>query len=130
LGNGAILVLVAAGVVLEAVERLRAPSPILGPVAVAVAAGGLAMNLVALRILRHGEHASINERGAFLHVISDALGSVGALSAGALSWGLGWRWPDPVASLLIAALVLRSAWLLIRETVSVLMERVPSHLDI
>ena len=130
LANGAILVLVAAGVVIEAAERLGAPTAIDGPVAVAVASGGLLMNLVALRILRHGEHASINERGAFLHVISDALGSVGALTAGALAWAFGWRWPDPVASLLIAALVLRSAWLLIRETVSVLMERVPSHLDI
>jgi cobalt-zinc-cadmium efflux system protein len=129
LANGAILVLVAAGVVLEAIERLQAPTAIIGPIAVAVASGGLVMNLVAMRILRHGEHASINERGAFLHVVSDALGSVGALTAGALAWAFGWHWPDSVASLLIAMLVLRAGWLLIRETVSVLMERVPSHLD-
>lgn len=127
--NGALLVLVAGGVVLEAIERLQSPTAIHGPIAVAVASGGLVMNLVAMRILHHGEEASINERGAFLHVLSDAFGSVGAITAGALAWGLGWRWPDAVASLLIAALVLRSGWLLVRETVSVLMERVPSHLD-
>jgi cobalt-zinc-cadmium efflux system protein len=130
LANGAILAVVALGVVHEAITRLQEPTPIRGGIAVAVASGGLVMNLVAMKILHHGKEASVNERGAFLHVLSDALGSVGALTAGALAWTLGWRWPDPVASLFIALLILRSAWTLVRETLDVLMEGVPSHLDV
>src|SRR5690606_20079068 len=67
---------------------------------------------------------------AWLHVLTDALGSVGAIAAGALVWAFGWDWADPVASLVIAVLVLYSAWALLKETVVVLMEGAPDHVDV
>jgi cobalt-zinc-cadmium efflux system protein len=69
-------------------------------------------------------------RGAWLHVLSDALGSVGAMSAGALIWAFGWAWADPIASLAICTLVIFSAWHLLREVVDVLMEAAPRGLEV
>ena len=69
-------------------------------------------------------------RGAWLHLLTDALGSVGVIVAGAAIWAFGWRWADPVASIVISALVLASAWGLLRDAVDILMEAAPRHLDI
>lgn len=96
----------------------------------AVACGGLAINLTNLAILRGGRNSNLNIRGAWLHVMADTFGSVGAISAGALIYFLGWRWADPVASFIIATLVLYSAWGLVKETLDVLMEGVPKGLSI
>jgi cobalt-zinc-cadmium efflux system protein len=96
----------------------------------AVAAGGLVVNLLGLAVLHGGSRRSLNLRGAFLHVVGDALGSVGALAAGAAIWAFGWRWADPAASLVIAGLVVVAAWQLVREAVDVLMEAAPAHLDV
>jgi cobalt-zinc-cadmium efflux system protein len=130
LAQGGALVAVAILVVLEAFERISTPSPVLGPGMLAVASGGLVINLLGLWILRAGRHESLNVRGAWLHVMSDALGSVGAMLAGALVWRFGWLWADPAASMAISALVLLSAWALLREAVDVLMEAAPRHLDL
>jgi len=130
LAQGAALVAVALLVVLEAVARLQAPQPVLGLGMLAVAAGGLAVNLVGLAILNAGRRDSLNVRGAWLHVLSDTLGSVGAISAGLLIWRFGWTWADPAASIAISVLVLLSAWHLLREAVDVLMEAAPRHLDL
>lgn len=130
LAQGAALVAVAILVVLEALERLSAPRPVLGPGLLAIASGGLAVNLLGLWILNAGRRESLNVRGAWLHVLSDALGSVGAMLAGVLVWRLGWLWADPAASIAISALVLLSAWSLLREAVDVLMEAAPRHLDL
>ncbi|MGH7449080.1 MAG: cation diffusion facilitator family transporter, partial [Longimicrobiales bacterium] len=67
---------------------------------------------------------------AWLHVLTDALGSVGAISAGALIWLFDWRWADPVASIVIGLLVVYSSWSLLKETVGVLMESVPGGIDV
>jgi cobalt-zinc-cadmium efflux system protein len=96
----------------------------------AIATGGLLVNLAGLAILGDGHEHSLNLRGAWLHVFSDALGSVGAMVAGLCVWRFGWLWTDPAASLAIAALVLISAWQLIREAVDVLMEAAPRGLDV
>lgn len=128
--NASLLGVVAVGVVHEALERFASPVALEGPVALLVAIGGLVLNGVALWVLHGGEGASLNERGAFLHVLGDALGSVGAIVGTGFAWGLGWRWADPAASVLIAALVLRSAVMLMRETLHVLMEGVPPGLDV
>jgi cobalt-zinc-cadmium efflux system protein len=72
----------------------------------------------------------LNVRGAWLHVMSDAIGSVGAIVSAALIWTLGWTWADPLASVFISLLVIHSAWALIKETVSVLMEHAPGHVDV
>ncbi len=130
LAQGVALVAVAGLIAIEAFERIGAPQPVLGGGVLAIATGGLLVNLAALVILGDGHQHSLNVRGAWLHVLSDALGSVGAMLAGFLVWQFGWLWADPAASLAIATLVLFSSWHLIREAVDVLMEAAPRHLDV
>jgi cobalt-zinc-cadmium efflux system protein len=129
LAQGVALVAVAVFVVLEAVKRLGDPPPVVGLGMLAIASGGLLVNLASLMILHKGKNESLNVRGAWLHVMADALGSVGAMLAGALIWAFGWTWADPAASLLICALIVWSAWHLIREAVDILMEAAPQHVD-
>ncbi|MBW2548011.1 MAG: cation transporter [Deltaproteobacteria bacterium] len=130
LTNGAALLVLSVLIAREAWERLSAPPEVQGELMLAVAFGGLVINLVNLRILSRGRESSINIRGAWLHVAADTLGSAGAISAGAVIYLFGWRWADPVASFIIAALVLYSAWGLVRETLDVLMEGVPRGISI
>ncbi|HXT19865.1 MAG TPA: cation diffusion facilitator family transporter [Thermoanaerobaculia bacterium] len=128
--NGAALVAIAILIAVEAVARLRAPAAVDAPGMTAVAAGGLVVNLVALALLHGSRGESLNLRGAWLHVASDALGSVQAIAAGVLIWAFGWQWADPLASLLIAVLVVWSAWGLLKEALAVLMEAAPGHIDV
>lgn len=128
--NGAALVALAVFVVFEAVSRLAEPPGIAGALMLSVASGGLVLNLGCLWLLDSSKRTSLNLRGAWLHVASDALGSLGVIVAGALAWGLGWNWADPAASILIAILVVWSSWTLLRESVAVLMEGAPGHIDV
>jgi cobalt-zinc-cadmium efflux system protein len=128
--NGVALVVLSIFILREAVERFQAPSPVNAPVMMAIAAGGLLVNVISLGILSGGREESLNIRGAWLHVLTDALGSVQAILAGALVWAFGWIWADPVASALISLLVVYSAWDLLRDTVGVLMEGAPRHIDV
>jgi cobalt-zinc-cadmium efflux system protein len=95
-----------------------------------IAAGGLLVNLTGLALLAGGREHNLNVRGAWLHVLSDALGSVGAIGAALLVLAFGWSWADPLASIAIAALIVRSSWSLLREAVAVLMEWAPEHVDV
>lgn len=128
--NGAALVAVAALIFLEALERFQMPREVAGGPMMAVAAGGLVVNLLGLVILRSDRDASLNLRGAWLHVLTDALGSVQAIVAGLLIWRFGWTWVDPAASIVIGLLVVYSSWSLLREAVAVLMEGAPGHIDV
>ena len=130
LANGAVLAALSVWVAVEAFERLSAPPQVEAPLMLAIACGGLLVNLAGLWILREGRSESLNVRGAWLHVLGDALGSAGAILSGALIWAFGWQWADPVASLLIAVLVVISAWNLIKEATAVLMESAPGHIDV
>jgi len=130
LTNGAALLVLSVLIAREAWERLSAPPEVQGGLMLAVAFGGLVINLANLRILSGGRESNLNVRGAWLHVMADTLGSVGAISAGAAIYFFGWRWADPVASFIIASLVLYSAWGLVRETLDVLMEGVPRGISI
>jgi cobalt-zinc-cadmium efflux system protein len=130
LANGIVLAVISVFVVVEALKRLGTPADVLGGPMLAIAIGGLAVNLVGLSILHAGKEENLNVRGAWLHVLTDALGSVAAIFAGVLIYWRQWHWADPVASVLIAALVLYSAWRLIEEAVSVLMESAPRGLDV
>jgi cobalt-zinc-cadmium efflux system protein len=127
--NGATLIAISAFIFFEAVARLRAPAPVLGSAMLLIAAGGLAVNLAGLWLLAGARGDSLNLRGAWLHVLTDALGSAGAIVAGALILAFGWTWADPVASMLIGLLVLYSSWKLLQEAVAVLMEGVPGSID-
>jgi cobalt-zinc-cadmium efflux system protein len=130
LANGATLVAISIFVLVEAVQRFRNPPEVDAPVMMAIATGGLLVNLSGLWILREGRDESLNVRGAWLHVLTDALGSVQAIAAGALIWAFGWQWADPVASVLISLLVVYSSWSLLKEATGVLMESAPSHIDV
>lgn len=128
--NGATLVAVAIYIFIEAVARMRTPPEVQGGLMLAVAGGGLLVNAAGLWILHTGDDASLNMRGAWLHVLTDALGSLQAIVAGALIWAYGWYWVDPLASVLIGLLVIYSSWSLVRQSVTVLMEGAPGHIDV
>jgi cobalt-zinc-cadmium efflux system protein len=128
--NGTALVVIALFVVWEAVDRFRDPPAVRGGLMMGVAAGGLVVNLIGLWLLHKGRSESLNIRGAWLHVLTDTLGSLQAIIAGALILGFGWHWADPVASCLIAVLVVYSAWKLLKETLAVIMEQAPGHIDV
>jgi cobalt-zinc-cadmium efflux system protein len=126
--NGAVLLAIAVGIGLEAWRRLHAPAPVDGRLLLAVAAVGLAANVVAVVLLHGGHQHSLNQRGAYLHVLGDLLGSVGALTAGAVVLATGWTLADPIISVFIAALVLGSAWRLVKESTDILLEATPNHI--
>lgn len=130
LANGVLLVLVTLYVFFEAYRRLREPPEVAGGLMLGVAVGGLAVNVAGLLLLRTDRERSLNVRGAWLHLVADAAGSVGAIAAGALIWWRGWTLADPVASVLIGVLVLASSWRLLQEAASVLMEAAPGHIDV
>lgn len=130
LANGVILVAISIFILFEALHRFGNPPAVEGGLMMAIAVGGLAINLVGLVVLSGGRRGSLNMRGAWLHVLTDALGSVGTIAAGAVIWAFHWEWADPVASVIIAALVLWSSWALLRDTVGVLMERAPGDVDV
>ena len=96
----------------------------------AIAFGGLMINAVSLATLNAGKNENLNVRGAWLHVLSDALGSVGAITAGALIWAFGWSWADSAASVLIGLMIIYSSWSLLREALAILMEGAPAHIDV
>jgi cobalt-zinc-cadmium efflux system protein len=115
-------------IAVEAVRRLLSPAPVSGSVVMVVAAGGLAINVVVAYMLASSGDG-INARGALLHVFGDLLGSVAALVAGAVIYATGWMPIDPILSLVVALLILRSTFVLLRQSSSVLMEQVPGHLS-
>jgi len=129
LANGLALAVVALFITVHAIERFLTPRDVAGEGVMLVATGGLVINLIGLWILEGGRSESLNVRGAWLHVLSDTVASVGVIVAGAGIWAFQWLWLDPVVSLVVSALVLLSAWHLIREALDVLMETAPAHLD-
>lgn len=130
LANGAALVAAAVWIVVEALKRMQQPPEVDGLPMLGIATGGLLVNLMSMVLLHSGRDASLNMRGAWLHVATDALGSIGAMIAGVAVWKFGAAWADPAVSVVIALLVMASAWRLLRETVDVLMESAPSHVDV
>jgi cobalt-zinc-cadmium efflux system protein len=128
--NGVVLWLVVFFITLEAWRRLWQPPAVAGGGMTLIALVGLLVNVfVIVRLREHRDH-SLNLRGAYLHVLSDLLGSVGAVTAGVVILLTGWTVADPAVSILIAGLILFSSWNLVREAVDVLMEAAPSHVDV
>jgi cobalt-zinc-cadmium efflux system protein len=126
LANGATLLLIAGLILAEAWQRLRQPPAVQGALMMAISALGLLGNLAAVLILAGRRGASLNLRGAFLHVAGDLLGSVAALAAALVILATGWTPVDPLASAAIAAGIVGSAWRLMRDSLNVLLEGVPS----
>ncbi len=127
--NGLILWLLVGAIFLEAIKRLFHPPEVLSGPMLAVGAAGLILNLVSVSVLfRHRQH-NLNLRGAFLHVIGDSLGSIGVVAASLLILKFDWHWADPLASFFIGGLILFSSWGLIRDSVHILLEGTPAHLN-
>jgi len=128
--NGATLLGVSGVILWEAVQRLRAPEPVASGLMLGVAIVGLAVNVIAAWVLHGGAQQSLNQRGAYLHVIGDLLASVGVVAAALLVRATGWLAIDPIASVVTTVLVVRSAWRLVREAVDVLLEATPRHISL
>lgn len=128
--NGIALVLLSFWVIYEAYHRWQTPSEIAGLQMTLIASGGLVVNILAAGLL-HGDHKhDLNIRGAWLHVMGDMLGSVAAMIAGALVVAFGWLWADPLTSVLISFIIIFGAWRLILDSVNVLLEGTPAHIDL
>ena len=128
--NGIGLVFICIWIFSEAVDRLLNPTEVLASPMLAVAGLGLAINIAAFAVLHGGDRNNLNVRGALLHVWSDMLGSVAAIGAALVIMTTGWMPIDPILSVLVGLLVLRSAWFLMRDAAHVLLEGVPQQLDV
>jgi cobalt-zinc-cadmium efflux system protein len=126
--NGIALIVMAVFICVEAFDRFREPQAVDFGLMGVVAVGGLIVNAVGAGIL-HGEQHSMNLRGAYLHILGDLLGSVGAIVAALLIGVFGWVWADPLTSLIIAGIIVFSAIRLVHDAGNVLMEGTPAHLD-
>jgi cobalt-zinc-cadmium efflux system protein len=127
--NGLALFAVAAWVIIEAWHRLDEPAPVLGGVMFWVALGGLAVNILAFWLLSGGDQSNLNMRAAVLHVAGDLLGSVAALAAALIIMTTGWTPIDPILSVLVAVIILRSAWRVVGDSGHILLEGTPTGVD-
>ncbi len=125
--NGAALIGIAAAVIVEAFDRLGDPQPIRVDIFLAAAVAGLLINVTSLRLLHTHRHGGLNIRGAYLHVLGDTLGSVGALIAALVVMSTGWTLIDPIMSILLSVLILGGAWQLLKESTQILLESAPPH---
>ncbi len=127
--NGLALLVIVGWIAFEAVGRLLEPTPVMGATMLAIAVVGLLVNVIAFFLLHGGSRDNLNMRGAAVHVLGDLLGSVGAIVAAGVILVSGWTPIDPILSLLVALLVLRSAWYVLREATHVLLEGTPPGVD-
>lgn len=128
--NGLTLWLIVGIIFNEAYRRFLDPPQVHSLGMLLIASIGLVVNVVAGMILFGSDHGSLNMRGAFLHVLGDALGSVGAVAAGLIMLATGWYLADPLISILIGLLILYTSWDLIKESVDILMQSVPKGIDV
>ncbi len=127
--NGLTLVGIVGWIVIEALRRLLHPIEVLGAPMLAIAVLGLVVNLGVYALLHGADSKNLNVRGAAIHVLGDLLGSVAAITAAGIILWTGWTPADPLLSLLVAILILRSAWSLLRKSGHILLEGMPEWLD-
>lgn len=130
--NGVTLILISVYIIYEAIERFQHPPEVASKGMLIIAFIGLLVNILVAWIMMRGADVkeNLNMRGAYLHVISDMLGSVGAIIAALLIMFFGWTWADPLASIIVSILVLRSGYIVTKSSVHVLMEGTPENIDI
>jgi cobalt-zinc-cadmium efflux system protein len=128
--NGTALITLAVFIVKEAFDRLKTPPEINTTLMLLVAFAGFAFDLINGFLIKRFAHENINIRGAFFHIVSDALGSFGTIVAGGVIRFTGWRYADPVVSCFIAFLIVVSACRLLKDVGEVLLEATPSHIDL
>lgn len=127
--NGIAIFAIGAWIVVEAFHRVNDPTTVLGGPMLVIAGLGLVVNIVTFLVLHGGDRESLNMRGAILHVLGDLLGSVAALIAAVVIIYTGWMPIDPILSALVAVILFRSAWSLVRESGNLLLEGVPESMD-
>jgi cobalt-zinc-cadmium efflux system protein len=127
--NGATLLLISFWIISEAILRLRHPEPVAGGLMLAVATASVVTNVISAWVLHGGAQQSLNLRGAYVHVLGDLLGSIGTVVAALLVRYTGWVVADPVASIVMTALIMRGSWRLVRESVDILLEATPAHIS-
>ena len=127
--NGLSLIFIVGWILFEAVDRFLDPTEVLGETMLIVAAAGLVVNLIAFAVLHGGDRENLNIRGAAIHVAGDLLGSVAAIVAALVIIYTGWTPIDPILSVAVAMLILRSAWVLVKRSSHVLLEGAPEWLD-
>ena len=128
--NGIALALISIWILIEAFGRLRTPPAVEGTMMTAIAVGGLAVNIAAAFLLHGEKENDLNMHGAWLHVMGDLLGSVAAIVAGAAILAFGWTWADAVSSALISLIIIYGAWRLIIDSVNILLEGTPPHINL
>lgn len=128
--NGATLLVISAWIVIEAVMRFQHPEPVSGGIMLIAAVLGFVINAIAVWLLHGVREGSLNVRGAYLHVLGDMLASGGTVVAALIIRSTGWLQADPIASLLTTILIVLGAWRLVRESVDVLLEASPPHIDL
>jgi len=128
--NGAALLFISLVILKEAWARFAVPPEVDGPLMLSVAVIGLGVNLTGAFLLHSHVGENLNVRGAYLHILGDLLGSIGAITAGTLVLTKGWMLADPIISVVIALLLLVGAWRLVREAADVLLEAAPKGLDV
>ena len=127
--NGLALFVIAAWIIYEAYERLSSPQPVAGGIMVVVAILGLLVNIAAFALLHGADRENLNVRGAAIHVLGDLLGSVAALVAGAVILFTNWTPIDPLLSVLVAFIIVRSGWQVVKDSGHILLEGAPLELD-
>ena len=128
--NGVFFILIVGWITYEAVQRILNPVEVIGGIMLVIAGLGLVVNLLAFYILHGAGGKDLNVRAALLHVLGDLLGSVAAISAAVIILGTGWMPIDPILSLFVALLILRSAWMVVKESTHILLEGTPQDIDI
>lgn len=128
--NGLSLLLIVGWILFEAVQRFFQPQDVMGKTMLTVAVIGLLVNIIAFAVLHSGDRDNLNIRGAALHVAGDLLGSVAAIVAAIVIIQTGWMPIDPILSVAVAALIMKSAWTLVKRSAHVLLEGAPEWLDI
>ncbi len=130
MANGIILILISAYIFYEVYQRFNDPPEVRGGLMLIVAVIGLLANIIGISILRSASHGSLNVRGAYLHMWGDTLSSAGVIIGGIVILVAGWHYADPLVSILIGLLIIKGAAGLIWESGNILLEGVPSNIDI
>ena len=128
--NALLLLVAVGGIAWEAIGRLSNPTDVSAPIVIIVALIGVLINTLTAMLFMRGRDKDLNIRGAYLHMAADALLSLGVAVAGAVIIATGWRWVDPVTSLIIAIVILVATWGLLRESFHLAMQAVPPSIDL
>jgi cobalt-zinc-cadmium efflux system protein len=128
--NGIVLVLISLYIIYHAYLRMIHPQPVQGMMMLVIAVIGLVANIIGALFLFKHSHTSLNIRGAYLHIVGDALSSVGVVIGGVIILYTGWYLIDPILSIMISLVIIYGAWSLVKESVNILLESAPAHINI